>query len=218
MTDSFQAHKDVMQFSSQARAMRSALVNRLFCTDVCCELVSCLHLLSYCLASSAKIRSSLYVSMQGQASELMNISDNFVPLVVPTVNPDRYNFCVKGWHSWTHEPFSWECTRQKSSWNRLRNMPTWLKEFADGLMETEPTSSGGDRESPQEPLPKPSPLPPSLLSHPPLPSLPSALLPLSPLFPNEQEENKNLFSHVRMDSRRILRTEFGKRNFTRSKK
>ena len=27
----------------QARAMRSALVNRLYCTDVCCEWVSCLH-------------------------------------------------------------------------------------------------------------------------------------------------------------------------------
>ena len=31
MTDSFQAHKDVMQFLSQARAMRSAPVNRLYC-------------------------------------------------------------------------------------------------------------------------------------------------------------------------------------------
>ena len=31
MTDSSQAHKDVMQFLSQARAMRSALVNRLYC-------------------------------------------------------------------------------------------------------------------------------------------------------------------------------------------
>ena len=40
MTDSFQAHKDVMQFLSQARAMRSALVNRLYCTDVSCEWVS----------------------------------------------------------------------------------------------------------------------------------------------------------------------------------
>ena len=30
MTDSFQAHKDVMQFLSQTRAMRSALVNRPF--------------------------------------------------------------------------------------------------------------------------------------------------------------------------------------------
>ena len=43
MTDSFQAHKDVMQLLSQARAMRSALVNRLHCTDVCCERVSCPH-------------------------------------------------------------------------------------------------------------------------------------------------------------------------------
>ena len=31
MTDSFQAHKDVMQFLSQTRAMRSALVKRLYC-------------------------------------------------------------------------------------------------------------------------------------------------------------------------------------------
>ena len=31
MTDSFQAHKDVMQFLSQACAVRSALVNRLYC-------------------------------------------------------------------------------------------------------------------------------------------------------------------------------------------
>ena len=44
MTDSFQAHKDVIQFLSQARAMRSALVNSLYCTDVCCEWVSCPHL------------------------------------------------------------------------------------------------------------------------------------------------------------------------------
>ena len=49
MTDSFQAHKDFTQFLSQARAVqaravRSALVNRLYCTDVCCEWVSCLHL------------------------------------------------------------------------------------------------------------------------------------------------------------------------------
>ena len=43
MTDSFQAHKDVVQFLSQARAMRSALVNRLYCADVCCDWVSCLH-------------------------------------------------------------------------------------------------------------------------------------------------------------------------------
>ena len=34
---SFQAHKDVMQSLSQARAMRSALVNRLYCADVFCE-------------------------------------------------------------------------------------------------------------------------------------------------------------------------------------
>ena len=33
----FQAHQDVMQFLNQARAMRSALVKRLYCTDVCCE-------------------------------------------------------------------------------------------------------------------------------------------------------------------------------------
>ena len=32
MTDSLQAHKDVMQFLSQARAMRSALVNKLYYT------------------------------------------------------------------------------------------------------------------------------------------------------------------------------------------
>ena len=32
-----------LQFLSQARAMRSALVNRLYSTDVCCEWVSCLH-------------------------------------------------------------------------------------------------------------------------------------------------------------------------------
>ena len=32
-----------MQFLSQARAMRSALVNRLYCTDMCCEWVSCLQ-------------------------------------------------------------------------------------------------------------------------------------------------------------------------------
>ena len=31
MTDSFQAHKDVFQFLSQARAILSALVNRLYC-------------------------------------------------------------------------------------------------------------------------------------------------------------------------------------------
>ena len=32
MTDPFQAHKDVTQFLSQARAMRSALMKRLYCT------------------------------------------------------------------------------------------------------------------------------------------------------------------------------------------
>ena len=31
MTDSFQAHKDFMQFLSHPRAMRSALVKRLYC-------------------------------------------------------------------------------------------------------------------------------------------------------------------------------------------
>ena len=31
MTDSVQAHKNVMQFLSQARAMRSALVKKLYC-------------------------------------------------------------------------------------------------------------------------------------------------------------------------------------------
>ena len=31
MSNSFQAHKDVVQFLSQARAMRSALVKRLYC-------------------------------------------------------------------------------------------------------------------------------------------------------------------------------------------
>ena len=43
MTDSFQAHKDVMQFLSQTRGVRSALVNRLYCTDVYCEWVSPLY-------------------------------------------------------------------------------------------------------------------------------------------------------------------------------
>ena len=37
MTDSLQAHKDVMHFLSQARAMHSALVTRLYCADVYCE-------------------------------------------------------------------------------------------------------------------------------------------------------------------------------------
>ena len=43
-TDSFQAHKDVMQFLSRARAMRSALMKRLYYT-VCvqCLWVYCLH-------------------------------------------------------------------------------------------------------------------------------------------------------------------------------
>ena len=42
MTDSFQAHKDVMQFFSQARSMRSALVKRLYCAvcAVCMGLLS----------------------------------------------------------------------------------------------------------------------------------------------------------------------------------
>ena len=40
MTDSFQAHKDEMQI---ALFVRSALVNKLYCTDVRCEWVSCLH-------------------------------------------------------------------------------------------------------------------------------------------------------------------------------
>ena len=33
---------------SQARDVRSALVNKLYCTDVCCECVSCLHKGSNC--------------------------------------------------------------------------------------------------------------------------------------------------------------------------
>ena len=41
MTDSFQAHKDVMQFLSQTRAMRSALVKRLYCA-VCAVFVGVL--------------------------------------------------------------------------------------------------------------------------------------------------------------------------------
>ena len=41
MTDSFQAHKDVMQFLIQARAMRSALVKRLYC-PVCAVFVGVL--------------------------------------------------------------------------------------------------------------------------------------------------------------------------------
>ena len=47
MTDSFQAHKDdtaIRVTSSQARGVRSALVNRLYCSDVCRERVSCLQM------------------------------------------------------------------------------------------------------------------------------------------------------------------------------
>ena len=40
MTSSFQAHNDVMQFLSQARAMRSALVNRFYCA-VCASVYGC---------------------------------------------------------------------------------------------------------------------------------------------------------------------------------
>ena len=39
--DSFQAHKDVVQFLSQARAMRSALVERLYCA-VCAVFIGVL--------------------------------------------------------------------------------------------------------------------------------------------------------------------------------
>ena len=42
-TKLFSDTKMTMHFLSQARAMRSALVNRLYCTGVCCEWVSCLH-------------------------------------------------------------------------------------------------------------------------------------------------------------------------------
>ena len=45
MTDSFQAHKDVMQFLSQARAMRSALVKRLHCA-VCAVFMGVLSTLT----------------------------------------------------------------------------------------------------------------------------------------------------------------------------
>ena len=41
MTDSFQAHKDVMKFLSQARAMCSRLVKRLYCA-VCAVFVGVL--------------------------------------------------------------------------------------------------------------------------------------------------------------------------------
>ena len=46
MTDSFQAHKDVMQFLSQARAMRSALVKRLYCA-VCAVFMGVLSASSF---------------------------------------------------------------------------------------------------------------------------------------------------------------------------
>ena len=39
-TNSFQAHKDALQFLSQARAMRSALVNKLYCA-VCAVFNGC---------------------------------------------------------------------------------------------------------------------------------------------------------------------------------
>ena len=44
MTDSFQAHKDDTAILDKARGVRSALLNRLCCTDVCCEWVACPHL------------------------------------------------------------------------------------------------------------------------------------------------------------------------------
>ena len=46
MTDSFQAHKDVMQFLSQARAMRSALLKRLYCA-VCAVFMGVLSASSF---------------------------------------------------------------------------------------------------------------------------------------------------------------------------
>ena len=42
MTDSFQAHKDSTQFLSQARAMRSAHVKRLYCAE-CAVYVCTVH-------------------------------------------------------------------------------------------------------------------------------------------------------------------------------
>ena len=65
MTDSFQAHKDVMQFLSQARAMRSALVKRLYCA-VCAVFMGTLH--SYRTASRNCFGISVTPIFDGQNS------------------------------------------------------------------------------------------------------------------------------------------------------
>ena len=69
MTDSFQAHKDVMQFLSQARAMRSALVNRLYCA-VCA--VSMCVLSTGSLPSSNSSESHM-VCMKGRCADFQTI-------------------------------------------------------------------------------------------------------------------------------------------------
>ena len=61
MTDSFQAHKDVTQFLSQARAMRSALVNRLYCA-VCAVFMGVLSTISAFQGFGSSLRQGLSVT------------------------------------------------------------------------------------------------------------------------------------------------------------
>ena len=64
ITDSFQAHKNVMQFLSQAHAMRSALVKRLYCA-VCAVFIGVLSTSSnkFAIAKSATAKLKMKMKM-----------------------------------------------------------------------------------------------------------------------------------------------------------
>ena len=70
MTDSFQAHKNVMEFLSQARAMRSLLVNKLYCA-VCAVFMGVLSTLPIeFLEFSPRNRNHHHVSDDANSHEL----------------------------------------------------------------------------------------------------------------------------------------------------
>ena len=79
MTDSFQGHKDVMQFLSQARAMRSALVKRLYCA-VCEAFMGVLSWASFDVFVS--IFHQVSVQVEPDASRLNRATDGPLTAVV----------------------------------------------------------------------------------------------------------------------------------------
>ena len=73
-------------------------------------------------------------------------SDNFVPLVTPGVTKDKKYFCISRWFSWSDQKFGFG-SPSAASGDRLRDMPEWLEEFAEGLVDKDSKSSGSDTEN-----------------------------------------------------------------------